>query len=269
MKYKHSLGQNFIYDTELLARLVDVAGVCDTDDVLEIGPGAGTLTTELAQRVRRVLSIEIDRDLLPALERALSPYSNAEVVCGDALKLDLKTLTGAHFGGRFKIVANLPYYITTDILTKVLFGGLPVDAIAVMVQREVGDKLMSAPGDDGYGPLALACQYYAKVTRALDVPASCFTPPPKVDSAFMVLTMREQPPVDADPAVLFRVIRAGFAMRRKTLANNLQATFALTKQEAGHVLAAAELPPTVRGERLSLADFARLAQVLVSFEKSF
>ncbi len=269
MKYKHSLGQNFIYDEALLARLVDAAGVREADDILEIGPGAGTLTVQLAQRARRLLSVEIDRDLLPVLERTLSPYPNVEVVCGDALKLDLAALTSERFGERFKVVANLPYYITTEMLTKLLFSSLPVDTIAVMVQREVGDKLMSAPRDDGYGPLALACQYFAEVARAMIVPAGCFTPPPKVDSAFMVLSMRREPPVPGDPAMLFRAIRAGFAMRRKTLVNNLQAAFALNRQEAEGAVAAAGLPLTVRGERLSLADFARLAQGLCAQEKTF
>ena len=186
--HKHSLGQNFIEDEALLEQLADFSLVTKEDCVLEIGPGFGTLTKPLARRARQVVSLEIDPTLFPILNVALEHVDNAHVVQGDVMKTDLHALAEASFGEgcSLRVAANLPYYITTDVLTKLLVTLPEAKSIAVMIQKEVGDKLLSQPGDEGYGPLAILCQYFCEVRRALDVPAACFTPPPKVDSSFMV-----------------------------------------------------------------------------------
>ncbi len=260
---KHSLGQNFILDEALLASLADAAEVTQEDDVLEIGPGSGSLTAQLARRARRVLAVEIDRDLLPVLAETVGTLPNVRILQGDILRQDIRALIHEHLSGRCKIVANLPYYITTDILTKLLQPGLPIVSISLMVQREVAEKLFQEPRKPGYGPLSLTCAYYATGETVLEIPAGCFTPPPKVDSCFVHLRMRtEQGVVCQDEALLFSVIRAGFAMRRKTLANNLQSAFGLPREKVLLCLAAAGILPTARGEELDLAGFARLSDVL-------
>lgn len=262
---KHSLGQHFLFDDALLARLVEQAGVTPEDDVLEIGPGSGTLTRQLAARARRVLAIEIDRELLPVLAETLAGHSHVTVMQGDILRADIATLTAAHFPGRFKVVANLPYYLTTELLTRLLLARLPMDTLAVMVQAEVGEKMTASPGMPGYGPLAVFCRYFAEARKALFVPAGCFVPPPKVDSVFMRLDMRPEPPVRCqDEQTLFRVIRCAFAMRRKTLVNNLQSMFSFDKADALACVRAAGLLDTTRGEALDLEAFARVADACAS-----
>ncbi|MDR3050883.1 MAG: 16S rRNA (adenine(1518)-N(6)/adenine(1519)-N(6))-dimethyltransferase RsmA [Oscillospiraceae bacterium] len=260
---KHSLGQHFLSDPALLARLVDAAGVTPQDDVLEIGPGSGALTLALAARARRVVAVEIDRALMPVLQQTLAPWANTQVVWGDIRRVDLEALMAGYFGGRCKVVANLPYYITTEVLQRLLLYRLPVDTLAVMVQREVGQKMLAEPGGDGYGPLAVYCRYFALTRQALAVPAACFSPPPKVDSVFMRLDMLQAPPLPcADEALFLRVVRAAFAMRRKTLANNLRAAFALDKVQATLCAQAAGVDPGVRGEALDIPAFIRVADVL-------
>lgn len=261
-RFKHSLGQNFIFDEALLESLVNAAEVTRADDVLEIGPGGGTLTACLAARAHRVLTLELDRELLPVLADVLRDCPNASVVQGDATKADLRALTADAFGkdAPFLVVANLPYYVTTPVLTRLLTEGLPVQRVAVMVQREVGEKMLAAPGEEAYGLLAVLCAYHAEAREAVRVPAACFTPRPKVDSSFMVLRMRKEPPVAVpSQALFFRVARAAFAMRRKTIRNNLQASLNLSREEADACLAAARISPAARGETLSLEDFARIA----------
>lgn len=258
--HKRSLGQNFLLDDALLDALVEAAGVTGSDDVLEIGAGCGTLTAALARRARSVLSIEIDRALLPVLAETLAPYPNAECIQGDVLHMDLNALAAQRFPGRCKVVANLPYYITTDVLMRLLFSTLPMDTLAVMVQREVADKMLRAPSEPGYGPLSVFCGYFAEGKRVMEIPAARFVPPPQVDSAFVRLDMRAGPPVCcADEAFLFRVVRSAFLMRRKTMLNNLQAAFSVDRDTAQACLRAAGLPEKVRGEALGLAEFARLA----------
>ena len=263
---KHSLGQNFIEDEALLEQLADLSLVTGEDDVLEIGPGFGALTKPLAERAKQVVSLEIDRTLIPILNVTLEKYVNARVICGDVMRTDLPALVTEVFGAEcssLRIAANLPYYITTDVLTKLMRELPQAKSIAVMIQKEVGDKLLSGPGDDGYGPLAIMCQYHYRVTRALDVPAACFNPPPKVDSSFMVLERLEQPCVDAgDEAVFARLVRNAFAMRRKTLLNNLVSGFSLNREQAAACLEAAGLSAQARAEELSLEDFAGLARQL-------
>lgn len=263
---KHSLGQNFIEDEALLEQLADLSLVTGEDDVLEIGPGFGALTKPLAERAKQVVSLEIDRTLIPILNVTLEKYVNTRVICGDVMRTDLSALVTEVFGAEcssLRIAANLPYYITTDVLTKLMRELPQAKSIAVMIQKEVGDKLLSGPGDDGYGPLAVMCQYHYRVTRALDVPAACFNPPPKVDSSFMVLERLEKPCVDAgDEAVFARLVRNAFAMRRKTLLNNLVSGFSLNREQAAACLEAAGLSAQARAEELSLEDFAGLARQL-------
>ena len=261
--HKHSLGQNFIEDETLLEQLADLSLVTREDCVLEIGPGFGALTKPLARRAKQVVSLEIDPTLFPILNVALEHFDNARVVQGDVMKTDLHALAEASFGEdcSLRVAANLPYYITTDVLTKLLVTLPEAKSIAVMIQKEVGDKLLSQPGDEGYGPLAILCQYFCVVRRALDVPAACFTPPPKVDSSFMVLERRtEKPYAVADEALLMRLIRGAFAMRRKTLINNLIACFPLDRQQAAAAMEAAGLDAQCRAEALSIGQLCSLCE---------
>ncbi len=252
---KHSLGQNFIEDEALLSQLAELSLVTAEDCVLEIGPGFGALTKPLAERAKQVVSLEIDRTLIPILNVTLEKYANARVICDDVMRTNLSALVAEAFGAdcpSLRVAANLPYYITTDVLTKLMRELPQAKSIAVMIQKEVGD--------DGYGPLAVMCQYRYHVMRALDVPAACFNPPPKVDSSFMVLEKLEQPSVNAgDEEIFTRLVRSAFAMRRKTLLNNLVSGFSLNREQAAACLAAANLSAQARAEELSLEDFAGLA----------
>jgi len=267
--HKHSLGQNFIEDEALLEQLAEHSLVTKEDCVLEIGPGFGSLTKPLASRCRRIISLEIDKTLLPILRVTLEHHNNAQVICGDVMKTDLAQLVSEHFGDcSLRIAANLPYYITTDVLTKLLHELPQAKSIAVMIQKEVGDKLLSLPGDDGYGPLAIMCQYLCHVERALDVPAACFNPPPKVDSSFMVLVRREKPLCNVSDEGLFeRLIKSSFVMRRKTLVNNLMAAFALNRDQALECLEKSNLSPQVRAEMVSIEQFAQISWQLSSILK--
>ena len=263
---KHSLGQNFIEDEALLEQLAELSLVTSEDYVLEIGPGFGALTKSLAARAKQVVSLEIDRTLIPILNVTLENCPNVRVICGDVMRTDLPSLINEAFGETcpsIRVAANLPYYITTEVLTKLMRELPQAKSIAVMIQKEVGDKLLSRPGEDGYGPLAVLCQYHYHVVRALDVPAACFNPPPKVDSSFMVLERLEQPSADAgDEAVFTRLVRGAFAMRRKTLLNNLVSGFSLSREQATACLESSGLSLQARAEELSLADFARLSKQL-------
>lgn len=260
--HKHSLGQNFIEDETLLEQLADLSLVGKEDSVLEIGPGFGALTKPLARRAKQIVSLEIDHTLLPILNVTLEHCDNASVVQGDVMKTDLAALVKEHFGEAcsLRIAANLPYYITTDVLTKLLNTLPEAKSIAVMIQKEVGDKLLSQPGEDGYGPLAILCQYHCDVHRALDVPAACFTPPPKVDSSFMVLEKRVQRKYQTkNEALLFRLIKGSFAMRRKTLVNNLMSCFSLDRAKAVSLIENTGLDVQCRAETLSIDQFCMLA----------
>ena len=268
---KHSLGQNFIEDEALLEQLAELSLVTSEDCVLEIGPGFGALTKSLAARAKQVVSLEIDRTLIPILNVTLENCPNARVICGDVMRTDLPSLINEAFGETcpsIRVAANLPYYITTEVLTKLMRELPQAKSIAVMIQKEVGDKLLSRPGEDGYGPLAVLCQYHYHVVRALDVPAACFNPPPKVDSSFMVLERLEQPSADAgDEAVFTRLVRGAFAMRRKTLLNNLVSGFSLSREQAAACLESSGLSLQARAEELSLADFARLSKQLQALSR--
>lgn len=262
---KHSLGQNFIEDEALLEQLAELSLVGEEDCVLEIGPGFGALTRPLARRAKQVVSLEIDKTLIPILRVTLEHCPNVRVVCGDVMRTDLAALARDAFGedASVRVAANLPYYITTDVLVKLLVGLPQARSIAVMIQKEVGDKLLSTPGEEGYGPLALLSQYTCDVRRALNVPAACFNPAPKVDSSFMVLERRSEPPFPVpDEALLMRLIKAAFAMRRKTLINNLVSGFQLSREEVGACLEAARIDERARAQEIDLEAFCRLCTQL-------
>ena len=259
LRYKQSLGQNFLYDEELLAALTEAAGVSSAEDVLEIGPGCGSLTKHLCRAAAHVLSVELDERLIPLLKAFMAEEKNLTVVQGDIMALDLKELT-KDLAKPFAVVANIPYYITTPLIQKLLTGGLPVSRLALMVQKEVADKILSSPGEDGWGPLAVRCRYMCDPYLAMDVPAACFTPPPKVDSAFIVLPLREKPAVEVkSEEMFFRVAAAAFALRRKTMVNNLCATFRAERAQAAEWMRRAGLDDMIRGEKLTLEELARLA----------
>ena len=265
--HKHSLGQNFITDDALFAQLVDLAGVGEGDAVLEIGAGAGGMTKELARRCRRVTAIEVDGTLLPILRVALEKYKNVQLVHGDVLRLNLPELTAPL--GDFHIVANIPYYLTTDLMNLLLSSAMPVRSINLMVQKEAAQRITARPGEEGYGMLSVKAQYFYDPVIALDVPACLFTPPPKVDSAFVVMPKRDTPPVETqDEALFFKVAAAAFAMRRKTMENNLIASFRVTRDQARQWLAQCGIPDGVRGETLSMADFAAIANAKTEIDRT-
>ncbi len=260
-RHKHSLGQNFLTDEALLAQLVDAANVGENDAILEIGPGAGGMTKELAKHCKSVLALEIDETLLPILRVALADYSNVTVIHGDVMRVRLPELTKEL--GAFHIVANLPYYLTTPLMEKLLKSDLPILSMSVMLQLEAAEKLCSAPREDGYGPLAIRTQWLYEPEIAMTVPACMFTPTPKVDSAFLTMHRREVSPFAVkDEKLLFKLVNAAFAMRRKTLVNNLMSAFLMEREQALSLLASVGLSASARGEELSLQDYAALANAL-------
>ena len=262
LRYRQSLGQNFIYDDRLLAELTEAAGVTDSEDVLEIGPGCGSLTKHLCRAARKVISVELDERLIPLLQAFLAEEKNWHVVQGDIMTVSLREIT-AELQAPFAVVANIPYYITTPLIQRLLTSGLPVSRLALMVQKEVADKILSSPGEDGWGPLAIRCQYLCEPRRLAEVPAACFTPPPKVDSTFVLLPMRKEPAVQVqNEAMLFRTVNAAFALRRKTLLNALCAAFRAERTAAAGWLEAAGIDPMIRGEKVSLEGFAHLADAI-------
>ena len=264
LRYKQSLGQNFLYDDALLASLAAEAGVTKDEDVLEIGPGCGSLTKHLCENANRVLAIELDERLIPLLRAFLDQYKNLTVVQGDVMALNLREVT-KDLKQPFAVVANIPYYITTPLIKLLLTGGLPVSRLALMVQREVADKILAEPGDEAWGPLSILCRFLCEPRLALEVPAEMFTPPPKVDSAFVVLPLREKPAVEVrDREMFFRVANAAFALRRKTMVNNLCASFRMDREEALRVMAEAGLDEKIRGEKLTLAELAAIADAITN-----
>lgn len=266
-KTTHSLGQNFLLDDAFLGELLDAAGVGGEDCVLEIGPGAGVMTALLAQRARKVLAVEVDEKLRPVLADVLAPHENAEVIYCDFMRADVDAMTQQAFGGApFRVVANLPYYITADILLRLLAcKNLPGD-IAIMVQKEAAERLMSNPGTKNWCALAATVRYYGDCEILEEVPPQMFNPPPHVDSCFIRICMHEKRMLDGEAEQrLLGLIRCCFHMRRKTLTNNLKACFNMKQAEATAALARAGLAPQVRGEALSLEEMVRLSEVL--FEK--
>ncbi len=263
-------GQNFLIDGNILAKIVEAAQITKEDCVLEIGPGIGTMTQYLAEAAGRVVAVEIDRELIPILKETLSPYNNVAVMCADILKVDLAALVRENGGRPIKVVANLPYYITTPIIMALFESRVPLASITVMVQSEVADRMQTGPGSKDYGALSLAVQYYAKPEIVARVPASCFLPRPNVDSTVVRLTKYEKPLVEAaDEAFLFAVIRASFNQRRKTLANGLANAGGLgvSRVQVEAVLEEMGLSSMVRGETFTLEQFAELSNRLLQMRK--
>lgn len=264
--FQKKFGQNFLIDSHVIEKILASAALTKEDCVLEIGPGIGTMTQALAERAGRVIAVEIDRNLIPILTETLSEYSNVTIIQADILKVDLKKLAEEQNGGRpFKVVANLPYYITTPIVMGLLEGQMPVDSITVMVQKEVAERMKEKPGSKEYGALSLAVQYYAKPEIVASVPPNCFMPRPKVGSAVIRLTRHREPPVEViDETLLFTLIRASFNQRRKTLVNALKNSpdILYTKEQIQEALEAQHLSLSIRGEMLSLSQFAELSNDL-------
>lgn len=264
--FQKKFGQNFLIDTHVLDKIIRSAEITKDDFVLEIGPGIGTMTQYLAFAAREVVAVEIDKALIPILEDTLSGYDNVTVINEDVLKLDIVKLAQERNGGKpIKVVANLPYYITTPIIMGLFESHVPVQSITVMVQKEVADRMQVGPGTKDYGALSLAVQYYAKPYIAANVPPNCFMPRPKVGSAVIRLECHEEPPVQVkDEKLMFRIIRASFNQRRKTLANGLKNSPEISLSREGIEQAIAELGKgaSVRGEALNLEEFATLSNIV-------
>ena len=261
--FQKRFGQNFLIDAHVLEKIVSAAGITKDDCVLEIGPGIGTMTQYLAESAGQVIAVEIDTNLLPILTDTLKDYSNVKVINQDILKVDINELVKEYNNGRpIKVVANLPYYITTPIIMGLFESNVPIDNITVMVQKEVADRMQVGPGFKDYGALSLAVQYYASPYIVANVPPNCFIPRPNVGSAVIRLTRYQEPPVQVkDPKLMFKLIRASFNQRRKTLQNGLNNSpeISFSKEEITKAIESLGVSPSVRGEALSLEQFAQLA----------
>lgn len=266
IKAQKKYGQNFLTDDGVLDEIVEAAGVCDKDHIVEIGPGLGALTKRLAEKASHVTAIEIDTQMIPVLDEVLEGFDNTRVICADVLKTDMKVIAETYPGEDVKVVANLPYYITTPIVTSLLESGIHYKSITVMVQTEVAERMQTGPGSKDYGALSLAVQYYSKPEIMIDVPPECFYPMPGVGSSVIKLDLYEEPPVKvSNPEFMFRIIKASFMQRRKTLQNALQNN-PDTKISRGKTVEALEklgLDPMIRGEALTLEQFAGLSDLLV------
>lgn len=261
--FQKRFGQNFLIDAHVLEKIVSAAGITKDDCVLEIGPGIGTMTQYLAESAGQVIAVEIDTNLLPILTDTLKDYSNVKVINQDILKVDINELVKEYNNGRpIKVVANLPYYITTPIIMGLFESNVPIDNITVMVQKEVADRMQVGPGSKDYGALSLAVQYYASPYIVANVPPNCFIPRPNVGSAVIRLTRYQEPPVQVkDPKLMFKLIRASFNQRRKTLQNGLNNSpeISFSKEEITKAIESLGVSPSIRGEALSLEQFAQLA----------
>lgn len=264
--FQKKFGQNFLIDTNILENIVAAAEITKDDFVLEIGPGIGTMTQYLCEAAGRVLAVEIDKMLIPILEETLSEYDNVEVLNQDVLKVDIKSLAEEKNGGKpIKVVANLPYYITTPIIMGLFESKVPIESITIMVQKEVADRMQTGPGSKDYGALSLAVQYYAQAKVMLNVSAGCFMPRPNVDSAVIKLTRHKVPAVEVkDERLMFKIIRASFNQRRKTLVNGLKnaSDLVFSKEEIIGAIKAIGKDENIRGETLSLNEFAMLSNYL-------
>ncbi len=258
---KHSLGQNFILDAGLQRELAGLTGLDSSAEVLEIGAGSGMLTQALAEQVRHVTAVELDREMIPYLKAAVLSYSNVTVIHADIMRFDWTAFADEH--GPFHIAANLPYHVTTALLTRLTGLTLPIRSMHLMLQKESAEKLCAGPGDEGYGPLPLRLQWEYDPEIRKYLPREVFTPPPRVDSAFISLTRREAPPARvSDEKRLFEVIQAAFALRRKTLLNNLMNRYHLSREQALSWLDAAGIPDNARAEQVNIQDFVKLADTL-------
>lgn len=266
-RFSKAMGQNFLIEDWVPRRIAESCGADEHCGVLEIGPGIGPLTAELCQRAERVVSVELDRRLYDVLAETMAPYDNFTLIGGDVMKLDLNQIVAEHFGGLRPIVcANLPYNITTPVLTKLVESRL-FDSITVLIQKEVAQRICAAPGTADYGAFTLLMQYYTAPELLFIVPNTCFLPAPKVTSAVIHCPVRETPPVDVpSEAALWRTVRAGFALRRKTLVNSLQTGYNLPKEQLTAIVTGCGFGADVRGERLSLEDYAALTRALAQAE---
>ena len=264
--FAKKFGQNFLIDTSVLERIIKAAQITKDDGVLEIGPGIGTMTQYLAESAGKVIAVEIDKNLIPILEDTLSAYENVMVINEDVLKLDLNEIVKEHNQGRpIKVVANLPYYITTPIIMGLFEKHVPLESITVMVQKEVASRMQEGPGSKEYGALSLAVQYYANPRIVANVPPNCFIPRPNVSSAVICLERFSEPPVDVeDESKMFSLIRASFNQRRKTLVNSIgnAKELGISKEQVAEALEKMGLEATIRGEALSLEQFAKLSNLL-------
>ncbi|HIX02293.1 MAG TPA: 16S rRNA (adenine(1518)-N(6)/adenine(1519)-N(6))-dimethyltransferase RsmA [Candidatus Ligilactobacillus excrementigallinarum] len=270
LNFKKSLGQNFLTDINVLHKIVDAAEITLEDDVIEVGPGIGALTEQLAKRAHQVMALEIDERLIPVLDETLAPYSNVTVLQQDVLKADLQKLIAENFDGQhhLKLVANLPYYITTPIIMHLLESPVQLDAIVVMMQKEVAQRLTAQPKTKDYGSLSIAVQYYTDAEIAFIVPKTVFVPQPKIDSAVVKLTSKKPIKQPQDEQQFMRLVKGSFAHRRKTLWNNLQGIYgkdAETKAKLEKGLAEVGIAKTIRPEALTISDFIDLANALIEF----
>lgn len=265
--FQKKFGQNFLIDSHVLNKIIAGANVTGDDTVLEIGPGIGTMTQYLAEAARQVIAVEIDKNLIPILKDTLKAYDNVIIINDDILRLDICDLANKYNGGRpIKVVANLPYYITTPIIMGLFESHVPIDNVTVMVQKEVAKRMEVGPGTKDYGALSVAVQYYARPYIVANVPCNCFMPRPNVDSAVIRLTCHEKPPVEVqDEHFMFRIVRAAFNQRRKTLVNALSNSpeLSCSKEEIQNALGQMNLSLTVRGEVLTLEQFASLSNLLI------
>ncbi|WP_022772108.1 16S rRNA (adenine(1518)-N(6)/adenine(1519)-N(6))-dimethyltransferase RsmA [Butyrivibrio sp. AE2015] len=268
MSAKKKFGQNFLINENVLDGIVEAAGVTKDDCVLEIGPGIGTLTQYLAESAGRVVAVEIDKTLMPVLADTLSEYDNVTVINEDVLKVDIESIVKEYNGGRpIKVVANLPYYITTPIIMKLFESGVPIESVTVMVQKEVADRMVMGPGSKDYGSLSLAVAYYAEAQSVMDVPPSCFIPQPGVGSAAVYLKRHDKRPVQVkDEKYMFEIIRTAFNQRRKTLSNSLSnnPSLRVTRDQVQDALVKMGIDEKARGEVLALSQFAELSDILQS-----
>lgn len=268
--FQKKFGQNFLIDSNVLESIIRGAEITKDDFVLEIGPGIGTMTQYLCEAARQVVAVEIDKMLIPILEDTLSEYDNVEVINQDVLKVDIKSLAEEKNNGKpIKVVANLPYYITTPIIMGLFESGVPIDSITIMVQKEVADRMQTGPGSKDYGALSLAVQYYATAKVILNVSATCFMPRPNVDSAVIKLTRHKELTVNvADEELMFKIIRASFNQRRKTLVNGLKNSpeLSFSKEQIVKAIEKIGKPETIRGEALTLEEFAELANAFTELK---
>lgn len=260
--FSKGLGQNFLLDPQVLDKIADAADI--DDGVLEVGPGFGVLTKRLCETGKKVVSVEIDKRLIPVLDYTLAEFDNVKIIEKDILKTDVKALIDEEFGGkRISVAANLPYYITTPIITKLIEEKLPIKNIVVMVQKEVAERIASKPGKKDYGAISVLCQYYTNPRLVTIVPKGSFYPAPKVDSAVLCMEVQDKPNVDVlDEKLFFKVVKAAFAQRRKTLLNCLSSGFSCGKDSLSDLLIGVGIEPTVRGEKLGLSEFAKIADAL-------
>lgn len=264
--FQKRYGQNFLIDERVLQDIIESAHITRQDAVLEIGPGIGTMTQALLESAGTVIAAEIDANLIPILKKTLSSYDNAVILHADALKLDFASLAQQYNEGRpLKVCANLPYYITTPILMSLFESHAPIESITIMIQKEVASRIKAQPGTKDYGALSLVCQYHAKPVIVREVPPNCFIPRPGVSSAVIRLDLYSEPPVSVqDEKYLFKLIRSSFTERRKTLVNSLANTLGISKAQTAEALRVLGFPENIRGEALSLSDFAKLSDLLQS-----